>query len=160
MSEDNHMRKMLLSFSANVFDSVLSGEKIYEHRNVFPDGKIEAYLYVGAPLKCICGVMHLDNRTNMTEWLEKYQYDKEAVCRIQRYLEKQKYAMEIIDFQMTNKIPLEQLRKDLSRFVVPQMYYYLENTELEEYLDNNLHAEGDIIIHDFSHIESWQICVK
>lgn len=154
------MRKMLLSFSANVFDSVISGEKIYEHRNVFPDDKVEAYLYLGAPYKCICGIMHLNKRVNMTEWLNKYKYDKEAVIRIQKYLEKQKYAMEIMDFQMTNKIPLEQLRKKLHRFVVPQMYYYLENTELLNYLKKNLKVKGNVIKHDFSHIESSQICIR
>ena len=154
------MRKILLSFSANVFDSVISGEKIYEHRNVFPDDRVEAYLYLGAPYKCICGIMHLNKRIDMKEWLDKYRDDKAAVSRIQKYLEKQKYAMEITDFQMTNRIPLEKLRKELDRFVVPQMYYYLEDTELLNYLKSNLTKEGKIIKHDFSHIESSQICIR
>lgn len=52
------------------------------------------------------------------------------------------------------------LRNDLSNFVVPQMYYYLDNTELLDYLEVNLKPEGRIIRHDFSHINSSQICIR
>ena len=34
------MRTMLLSFKADVYKRVLSGEKIYEHRKVFPNEPI------------------------------------------------------------------------------------------------------------------------
>ena len=59
------MRTMLLSFKADVFDRVVSGEKIYEHRKVFPDEHIEAYLYVSTPRKVITGIMHLSNRVEI-----------------------------------------------------------------------------------------------
>ena len=40
------MRTMLLSFKADVYKRVITGEKIYEHRKVFPDEPVLAYLYV------------------------------------------------------------------------------------------------------------------
>lgn len=47
------MRTMLLSFKANVYKKVITGEKIYEHRKVFPNESIKAYLYVSTPIKSI-----------------------------------------------------------------------------------------------------------
>ena len=40
------MRTMLLSLRPDVFDNVASGNKIYEHRKVFPDELIKAYVFV------------------------------------------------------------------------------------------------------------------
>lgn len=152
------MRTMLLSFKADVYKKVVTGEKIYEHRKVFPDEPIRAYLYVSAPIKAIVGIMHLDNRTAIEGWKEKYSYDEKAIVRIMSYLQHHKYAMEITDFQDTNKISLEQLRIDLPEFVVPQMYYFIDDTPLLRYLEKNIVPCGEKISHDFSQITSEQIC--
>lgn len=152
------MRKMLLSFKADVYERVLSGEKIYEHRKVFPDEPIEAYLYVSNPIKAIVGIMHLGNKTSIEGWKEKYSYDQAAVRRIDEYLKQHKYAMEIQTFQNTNKISLYKLREDLPGFVVPQMYYFIDDSPLLEYLEKNLVAEGEMLVHDFSDIRSDMIC--
>lgn len=152
------MRKMLLSFKADVYERVLSGEKIYEHRKVFPDELIEAYLYVSNPIKAIVGIMHLGNKTSIEGWKEKYSYDQAAVRRIDEYLKQHKYAMEIQTFQNTNKISLYKLREDLPGFVVPQMYYFIDDSPLLEYLEKNLVAEGEMLVHDFSDIRSDMIC--
>ena len=66
------MRTMLLSLKADVYQKVLSGEKIYEHRKVFPDEPIKAYIYVSKPTKSICGIMFLSNKTSLLDWKEKY----------------------------------------------------------------------------------------
>lgn len=152
------MRTILLSFKADVYQKVISGEKIYEHRKVFPDEPIKAYLYVSAPVKAVVGIMHLNNKTEIEGWKEKYSYDEKAVGRITKYLQHHKYAMEIVDFQDTNKIPLELLRVDLPGFVVPQMYYFIDETPLLCYLKQNLIPRGEKIVHDFSNITSDQIC--
>lgn len=68
------MRTMLLSFKADVYQKVITGEKIYEHRKVFPDEPIKAYLYVSTPVKAVVGIMHLNNRTAIEEWKEKYRF--------------------------------------------------------------------------------------
>lgn len=151
------MRKMLLSFKPDVYKRLASGEKIYEHRKVFPNEPIEAYLYVSAPVKAIAGIIHLNNRVCISDWLEKYSYDPQAVDRISKYMKTSKYAMEISDFQDTTRIPLEQLRYDLSRFVVPQMYYFIDD-ELNTYIQSNITPVGEKIIHSFENITSDQIC--
>lgn len=152
------MRTILLSFKADVYKKVKTGKKIYEHRKFFPDGPIKAYLYVSTPIKSIVGIMHLDNKVEIESWKEKYAYDKNTLARIDSYLQCHKYAMEITDFQDTNKIALTQLRNDLPEFVVPQMYYFIDDKPLLKYLDKNLTPLGEKIVPDFSHITSEQIC--
>ena len=152
------MRTILLSFKADVYKKVKTGKKIYEHRKFFHDGQIKAYLYVSTPIKSIVGIMHLDNKVEIESWKEKYAYDKNTLTRIDSYLQCHQYAMEITDFQDTNKISLTQLRNDLPGFVVPQMYYFIDDKPLLKYLDKNLTPLGEKIVPDFSHITSEQIC--
>lgn len=152
------MRTMLLSFKADVYKRVVSGEKIYEHRKVFPDEPVLAYLYVSAPVKSIVGIMKLENKISIESWKDKYFYDTDAIARIDAYLKHHKYAMQITEFQETNSIPLEKLREDLSRFVVPQMYYFIDDSELLNYLEGNLKPIGEKIVHDFSNVSSNLIC--
>ena len=66
--------------------------------------------------------------------------------------------MEISDFQNTTEITLNRLREDVPGFVVPQMYYFIDGSNLLDYLKENLTAEGDMIIHDFDDVPSNQIC--
>lgn len=46
--------------------------------------------------------------------------------------------MEIDKFQETSQISLDDLRKNVPGFVAPQMYIYLDDTELLEYIESNL----------------------
>ena len=151
---------MLMSLRDDVYRKVLSGEKIYEHRKVFPDEPVKAYIYVSAPTKAICGIMYLSNRTSLLKWKEQYKDDAECVKRINEYLSHHNYAMEINKFERTNSIDLEQLRADLSKFVVPQMYYYkLTQTQFFlvscclGYRDNPLQPEEEQHTADKTHLE-------
>ena len=125
---------------------------------MFPDEPVLAYLYVSAPVKAIVGMMRLENKTSIESWKIKYSNDRDAVSRIDAYLEHHKYAMEITEFQETNSISLEKLREDLPGFVVPQMYYYIDDSKLLNYLEVNLKPIGEKIVHDFSNISSKLIC--
>lgn len=154
------MRKMLLSFKSDVYDRVLAGTKIYEHRKVFPDEPIEAYLYVSSPRQAITGKMILKNRQLLSDWLIKYQDDKEVCKRIKKYLEQHKYVVEIAEFQETTDIPLSKLRRDLEKFVVPQMYYYLDGTPLLTYIDKNLKEKNTHIVNSFDNIDKKYICSR
>jgi predicted transcriptional regulator len=149
---------MLLSLRDDVYKKVLSGEKIYEHRKVFPDEPVKAYIYVSSPMKAICGVMYLGNKTSLLDWKDKYKDDCEAVKRIESYLSKHKYGMEINRFENTNAIALEKLSIDLPKFVVPQMYYFIENSELLSYLEKNLVPDGIVVTHTYDKITSDKIC--
>jgi len=152
------MRTMLLSLRADVYQKVLSGEKIYEHRKVFPDEPIKAYIYVSKPIKSICGIMYLSNKTSLLDWKEKYKDDGEAVKRIEAYLPQHKFGMEINRFENTNAIPLEILRQDLSKFIVPQMYYFIDDSELLRYLEEKLIPDGTVVTHNYDEITSAMIC--
>lgn len=152
------MRKMLLSMRKDVFDKVLSGEKIYEHRKVFPNEPVKAYVYVSSPIKSICGVMYLSNKTSLLDWKETYKDDPKCIQRIDKYLLHYNFAMEINRFENTNAISLKKLKEDLTRFVVPQMYYYIEDSELLNYLEKNLVSNGIVVTHTYENITSSLIC--
>ena len=67
--------------------------------------------------------------------------------------------MEINEFQETTEISLGALRCDVSGFVVPQMYIYLDGTELLEYIESNLKMIDLQVEHSFERIEACQVCV-
>jgi predicted transcriptional regulator len=127
---------MLLSFKPEVYEKIKSGQKIFEHnRRNFPDEPIMAYMYVSAPVKAITGIVYLGKRHLLSDWKEEFKDDENAVARIEKYQESYRYAMEIDEFQETTEISLENLRRDVSGFVAPQMYIYLDGTELLKYIE-------------------------
>lgn len=155
------MRTMLLSFKPKVYEKILNGEKIFEHRRHFPDEPILAYMYVSKPIRAIKGIVYLNNRHILTDWEYEYSYDSAALKRIKEYKKSYQYAMEIIEFQETSEISLYDLKRDNVSFVVPQSYIYLDNRpELLKYIQSHLNINGKNIKHDFSNILSTQICVQ
>jgi predicted transcriptional regulator len=153
------MRTMLLSFKSDVYKKILSGEKIYEHRKVFPDEPIKAYLYVSRPVYAITGIIYLGKKHSLLDWKNEYAYDSKAISRIDDYLQHHRYAIEILEFQETTLISLKTLRNDFDKFVVPQMYYYLDGTPLLCYLEKNLQYKYINIKHEFVNIASDKICI-
>lgn len=153
------MQTMLLSLKPEVFQNVKSGTKIYEHRRVFPDEPIKAYIYISRPIQALAGIMYLGNKTNIEDWKEKYKDDAYAQKRIDEYLKHFKVVMEIQKFQNTSSISLEDIKKVFPNFLIPQMYYYLDDHPLLQYLNDNLVPIGESITHTFENITSDQICV-
>ena len=143
------MRKMLLSFKPEVYEKIKSGKKKFEHRRNFPD----------EPIKAIKGIVYLGKRHLLSDWREEFKNDKAAVVRIEKYQELYRYAMEINEFQETTEISLGALRRDVSGFVAPQMYIYLDGTELLEYIESNLKMIDLQVEHSFERIEACQVCV-
>ena len=126
---------MLLSFRPEVYDKIKAGVKIFEHRRNFPDEPIMAYMYVSSPVKAITGIVYLGKRHLLSDWKEEFKYDKDAVDRIEEYEKSYRYVMEILEFQETSEISLDELRKNAPGFVAPQMYVYLNNTDLGQYIE-------------------------
>ncbi|RGF13154.1 hypothetical protein DW187_00485 [Ruminococcus sp. AM16-34] len=153
------MRKILLSFKPEVYEKIKSGEKIFEHRRNFPDEPIMAYMYESAPVKAITGIVYLGKRHLLSDWREEFKNDRDAVARIEKYQESYRYAMEIDEFQETTEIPLEDLRRAVPRFVAPQMYIYLDGTELLEYIDKHIKMGTVNLSHTFNEVVSEQVCV-
>lgn len=150
---------MLLSFKPEVYDKIKAGVKIFEHRRNFPDEPIMAYMYVSAPVKAITGIVYLGKRYLLSDWKEEFKYDKDAVARIEEYEKSYRYVMEIDEFQETTKIPLDALRRDVPGFVVPQMYIYLDGTELLTYIEEHISYLEGHIQRRISVIESDSVCV-
>ena len=152
---------MLLSFRPDVYEKIKSGVKIFEHRRNFPDEPIMAYMYVSSPVKAITGVVYLGKRHCLSDWLEYYKEDSNAVTRIKEYMETYhyRYAIEIDSFQETSQISLDDLRENIPGFVAPQMYIYLDGTELLEYIESNLKMTDLQVEHSFERIEACQVCV-
>lgn len=152
---------MLLSFRPDVYEKIKSGVKIFEHRRNFPDEPIMAYMYVSSPVKAITGVVYLGKRHCLSDWLEYYKEDSNAVTRIKEYMETYhyRYAMGIDSFQETSQISLDDLRENIPGFVAPQMYIYLDGTELLEYIESNLKMTDLQVEHSFERIEACQVCV-
>lgn len=67
--------------------------------------------------------------------------------------------MEILEFQETSKISLAELRENVPGFVAPQMYIYLDNTDLLEYIENSIEYKKVNIKHKFDVITEKQICI-
>jgi len=152
------MRTMLLSFKPSVYENIYSGKKIFEHRRSFPDEPIKAYMYVSSPICSINGIVYFGKRHTLTDWEEQFSNDKNVLSRIKKYQKNYRYAMEISEFQETSSISLNQLRNDIAHFIVPQMYYYLDGTELLRYLEQNLKYGKTNIKHSFENIQPSQVC--
>ena len=153
------MRTLLLSLKPEVFQIVLSGEKIYEHRRVFPDGLVKSYIYISCPVQALAGILYLGNKVNIIDWKEKYKDDMYTQVRIDEYLKHHKVAMEIQKFQNTTSIELSEIRKEFPKSLIPQMYYYLDGLTLLDYLEEQPKPIGNPITHSFEDIKSNQICV-
>ena len=118
-----------------------------------------AYMYVSTPVKAITGIVYLGKRHLLSDWKEAFKYDEDAVARIEKYQESYRYAMEIEEFQETTEISLEDLKRDVPGFVAPQMYIYLDETELLDYIDKHIEMREIHLKHSFDEVKSDQICV-
>lgn len=153
------MRTMLLSLKPEVFENVCMGKKIFEHRRVFPDDEVKAYIYISRPVQALAGIMYLGNKVSLCDWRVQYADDKEAVKRIDAYMEHHKVAMEIKKFQNTSRILLNEIKDCFPDFLIPQMYYYLDGLPLLDYLEKNLTPIDMPVIHTFDNITSDMICI-
>lgn len=153
------MSTILLSFSADWFEKLEAGQVKFEYRKHFPVGETTVYFYVSNPTKAIAGIAKFAERQQLSEWTEKYANRSPMTRqRIAEYLADCRFAMPVLSFQKTNRISLSQLQMDIKDFIVPRMYYYLDDTPLLSYLEEKLAPEGEPIVHDFSCISDEDIC--
>ena len=125
------MSTILLSFESDWFFKLEKGEKKFEYRKHFPKGKTRVYFYVSRPVMAITGVADFSDREDLSKWLEKFSdRPNEVQERIHEMLLDCRYAVPCLSFQPTNRISLAQLRSDMPDFIVPRMYYYLDELPL------------------------------
>ena len=130
------MSTILLSFENKWFELLKTGQKKFEYRKHFAkEENTTVYFYVSNPIKAICGIAKFGQREKLSDWAIKYQ-DRllEARRKIDEFMLDCRYAMPVLEFQMTNLIPLKKLQEDIPNFIVPRMYYYLDDFDLLKYL--------------------------
>lgn len=92
-------------------------------------------------------------------WTEKYKdRPKEVLDRITDFMTDCEWAVPVLEFQKTNRIMLDQIRTDLPGFIVPRMYYFIDESPLLEYLRHNLFPQGPEIQNRFDSIIDTDIC--
>lgn len=153
------MRTMILSFSPEWYPFLKSGEKIYEHRKRICKETVTAYIYLGIPYRQIVAKIILGERENISDWLEKYSYDTQAICRIKDCLTRNNYAKPIISYQELNPIDIRIMESELDGFRVPISYMFIDDKpEILNYIKNREIAVNKKIVHDFNEISSDKIC--
>ena len=151
------MRTILISFDADWFERLETGELFYEYRKNFPAEPVRAYFYVCKPAMYISGIAEFGQRELLETWLEKYKHKPAVLERINDYLTDCRYAIPIVSFQPTNRVQLSEFR-NAPGFVVPRMYYFLDNSELLPYLKDNIRPAAEMMINDFSKLQDDYIC--
>lgn len=140
----------LMSFWPSVYKSIASQKKMIDYRRVFPKNCKFAYMYVSKPVKAICGIVYFGKKYKLSDWKDEYHEEQKTISRIEKYLEKYRYGMEIVGFQEIEPITLNDLRNNVLGFVAPQSYHLLENNELlKKYIENNIKFVGSKIENSF-----------
>lgn len=154
------MSVILLSFTADVYEELERGKLKFEYRKHFPKGITKVFFYVSNPVKAITGIATFGEREELSDWLIKYGRRSDDIKnRIFTYMEDCRYVMPLMNFQKTSRISLSEIQKDIPGFVVPRMYYYLEeDSELYKYIQDNLVLEGNPINNTFEVVADADIC--
>ena len=153
------MKTILISFQPKWFEQIKSGEKIFEYRTQFPKEPVRAYMYVSKPVQAITGYIEFGERIALTEWAEKYKNDAEVYPRVEEYLKRRKYVVPILKYVDTEPILLEDLQKNISKFIIPQSYYFLDNfTELFKYVKQQTVFGSHQINNVFDNVDKNKIC--
>ena len=84
-----------------------------------------------------------NEREGLTDWLEQYKNDNEAVKRITDYLTRNKYAMPILSIQQIEPIDIRKMKRQILGFRVPISYMFLDkNPELLRYINTRTRCVG------------------
>lgn len=153
------MKTILISFQPKWFEQIKSGEKIFEYRTQFPKEPVKAYMYVSKPVQAITGYIEFGNRLSLLDWAEEYKNDIEVYQRVEEYLKRRKYVVPILKYVDTEPIYLDELKRDLDRFIIPQSYYFLDNyIKLFDYVQERTVFGTHQILNSFDKIDRNKVC--
>jgi len=75
----------------------------------------------------------------LDNWREQYKKEPEVLERINAYFHRgNKVSMKIISYRDTSIMYRKEIEKEIGRFIVPQGFYYLDDTELLKELERKL----------------------
>lgn len=154
------MRTILLSIEKEWFEYIKDGKKKFEYRKKFPkDNLVQVFFYVSRPVKGICGRAVFGEREELYSWLDKYKNrNQDVIARIKDFLTECRYAMPILEFQPTEILHLKEIQKEIKDFVVPRMYYFIDNSKMLKYLNENLTPNGELVVNNFGNIKDEDLC--
>ena len=123
------MKEIFLSFRPEYFKPLLYGIKKYEYRKRFCDEETKAYLYLSGKSRQVIGVMELGKPIHLDLTREKYLDYPETLKRVEEYiLNKDINAVPIKSLALfDNPISLDEIRRNIPKFMPPQMYFVLDN---------------------------------
>lgn len=149
----------MISFQPKWYEQIKNGKKIYEYRTQFPKEPVVAYMYVSKPVQAIVGYVEFGERIPLSKWADIYKNDVEISQRIEEYMTRRKFVAPILSYTDTVPISLDDINRNLSKFIIPQSYYYLDNyPELFEYIKSHTVFKSYKVTNDFSVIDKNQIC--
>lgn len=150
---------LLMSFWPSIYDKISKQIKLIEYRRNFPESCDYAYMYISKPIKAICGIIYFGKRHCIYDWETEYLNNPYISERINSYIIKYRYAIEISAFQRIHPITLFELRENIPDFFAPQSYMVLENNPiLKEYLKANTILLDDKVTNELSNIFPNHIC--
>ncbi len=123
------MKEIFLSFRPEYFKPLLYGIKIYEYRKRFCDEETKAYLYLSGKSRMVVGMMELGRPIRLDSTRENYLDYPDTLKRVDKYIAIGDInAIPIKSLTLfKNPISLEEIRKEIPKFMPPQMYFVLEN---------------------------------
>ena len=134
------MTTIILSFQPRVFPALCSGLKQFEYRKQFPKGRMNAYLSLTSPVKCIVGKITFSEKEEINSLLidDVVKSNRKTAGRLKLHqAEGAKYAIPIEKIEILNKlVSLDDARKIDPNFFAPQTYCYLGKVPtLNNYLE-------------------------
>lgn len=123
------MKEIFLSFRPEYFKPLLYGLKKYEYRKRFCDEETRAYLYLSGKARQVIGIMELGRPIRLDLTRDNYLNYPETLKRVDEYISsKDINAVPIKSLTLfDNPISLDEIRKEITNFMPPQMYFVLEN---------------------------------
>ena len=123
------MTKIFLSFRPEYFGPLLYGIKKYEYRKRFCAEETIAYLYLSGKSRQVIGIMELGKPIRLDDTRDNYIDYPDTLKRVDEYIEsKDINAIPIKSLSLfKNPLSLEDIRKEISDFMPPQMYFVLDN---------------------------------
>lgn len=153
------MRTILLSFDERWYPALRSGDKIYEHRKKFCNEEVRAFLYLGKPRQQIVAELSLGKREKLSDWYEKYSDDTEVCKRIEDFMLRNKYAMQVLWFKEIEPIDFKELKLLFPDVNIPISFHFLDNKkDALNWLDRVKQYTGYLYENDFSFIDKNNIC--
>lgn len=81
-------------------------------------------MYLGKPRQQIVAEIGLSRRELLSDWLIRYQDDRDVVVRIQDFMQRNKYAMKVLWFKDIEPISIIELQERYPELKIPISFHF------------------------------------